>query len=305
MEWLNYHHLLYFWAVAKHGGVARAGKVLRLTPATISSQVHRLEAMLGERLFERKGRGVALTESGRVAYRYADEIFATGREFLEAIRGRAVGRQLTVVVGVSDAFPKSIVRRILTPLFEREQPVRVTCRSDRSTEKFIADLAVQAVDVVLADAPASTTSSVRVYSHLLGECGTAFVCASKHAASLRRRFPRSLAEAPFLLPEPGSALRRALDPWLEAKGVHPRVMCETNDLALASVLGEQGLGVFAVPDVVVDEVRRRHGVRLIGRAPSLRQRFFAITMERRLKHPAVVALHEVAQQEIFRGSAAR
>jgi LysR family transcriptional activator of nhaA len=187
----------------------------------------------------------------------------------------------------------------LTPLFQREKSVRVTCRADRSAEAFIGDLAVQAVDVVLADAPASTSSPVRVFSHLLGECGTAFVCAAKRAASLRRRFPHSLAGAAFLLPEPGSALRRALDPWFEAQGARPQVMCETNDLALASVLGEQGLGVFAVPDVVVDEVRRRHGVHLIGRARSLRQRFYAITMERRIRHPAVVALHEVARQAIF------
>jgi LysR family transcriptional regulator, transcriptional activator of nhaA len=299
MEWLNYHHLLYFWAVAKHGGVARAGKALKLTSATVSSQVHKLEEMLGEQLFERKGRALVLTESGRVAYRYADEIFALGREFLEATRGRPVGRQLSVVVGVAEAFPKSIVHRILTPLFQREKSVRVTCRADRSAEAFIGDLAVQAVDVVLADAPAGTSSPVRVFSHLLGECGTAFVCASKRAASLRRRFPQSLSEAAFLLPEPGSALRRTLDPWFEAQRVRPQIMCETNDLALASVLGEQGLGVFAVPDVIVDEVRRRHGVRLIGRARSLRQRFYAITMERRIRHPAVVALHEVARQAIF------
>ncbi len=208
VEWLNYHHLLYFWTVAKEGSIVRAGKELRLAHPTISGQIHRLEEILGEKLFAHKGRNLVLTEVGRVAFRYADEIFSLGQEFLNTIKGRSSGRPIRLSVGVSATLPQFIVHRILEPAFRLEGPVRVSVREDRSTQAFLGELAVHAVDVVLSDTPAGPGASVRAFSHLLGECGTTFFASPRLARSCRLRFPRSLDGAPFLLPGSNSALRR-------------------------------------------------------------------------------------------------
>ncbi len=213
MEWLNYHHLLYFWVVAKRGSIVRASEELRLAHPTISGQIHRLEDALGEKLFARRGRNLALTESGRVAFRYADEIFSLGREFVDTLKGRASGKPLRLVVGAADVLPPSLVRRFLEPAFRLGQPVQVICRADKSVQEFLAELALHSVDVVIADGPAGSGIPVRAFSHPLGECGTTFFAAPKLAAKLRRRFPRSLDAAPFLLPGralDGSAGARAL-----------------------------------------------------------------------------------------------
>ncbi len=299
MEWLNYHHLLYFWAVAKEGSIARAGKELGLAHPTLSGQIHRLEEVLGEKLFARKGRNLVLTDVGRTAFRYADEIFSLGREFLDNIKGRATGRPMRLVVGLSEVLPHSIVHRMLEPAFRLDEPVRVICRVARSNEQFLGDLAVQAVDVVLSDAPAAPGTKVRAFNHLLGECGTAFFAALALPKGRRRKFPQSLDGVPFLLPGANSVLRRTLEQWFDAEDLRPKIVSELDDSALANVLGEAGLGVFAAPDVVAKDVLRRYKVRLVGRAPDLRQRFYAISVERKLKHPAVVAICEGARRNIF------
>ncbi len=299
MEWLNYHHLQYFWVVAKEGSIARASKVLRLAHPTISGQIHRLEEVLDEQLFEHKGRNLVLTDAGRVAFGYADEIFSLGQEFLDTVKGRTPGRPVRVVVGLSDVLPKSIVHRMLEPAFAMEKAVQIVCREARSTEAFLGDLALQAVDVVLTDAPAPPTNGVRVFNHLLGECGTAFMADRASASRLRRRFPDSLDGVPFVLPGTNAALRSALDEWFETQGVRPRVIAEVEDSSLMRVLGEAGLGVFAVPDVVEDDLKRRYQVSLVGRAPELLQRFYAISVERKLKHPAVVAICDASRKKIF------
>jgi len=299
VEWLNYHHLQYFWVVAKEGSIARASKVLRLAHPTISGQIHRLEEVLDEQLFEHKGRNLVLTDAGRVAFGYADEIFSLGQEFLDTVKGRTPGRPVRVVVGLSDVLPKSIVHRMLEPAFALEKPVQIVCREARSTEAFLGDLALQAVDVVLTDAPAPPTDGVRVFNHLLGECGTAFMADRASAARLRRRFPDSLDGVPFVLPGTNAALRSALDEWFETQSVRPKVVAEVEDSSLMRVLGEAGLGVFAVPDVVEDDLQRRYQVSLVGRAPELLQRFYAISVERKLKHPAVVAICDASRKKIF------
>jgi LysR family transcriptional regulator, transcriptional activator of nhaA len=299
MEWLNYHHLLYFWAVAKEGSIAGASKELRLAHPTISGQIHRLEEVLGEKLFARKGRNLVLTDVGRTAFQYADEIFSLGREFLDTVKGRATGRPIRLVVGLSDVLPNSIVRRMLEPAFRLEEQVRVICREARSTEMFLGELAVQAVDVVLSDAPAPAGTAVRAFNHLLGECGTAFFAAPQLAKSCRGRFPQSLDGVPFLLPGGNSVLRRTLEQWFDSEEIRPKIVGEIDDAALAEVLGAAGHGVFAAPDVVEGDVRERYEVRLVGRADDLRQRFYAISVERKLKHPAVVAICEAARRDIF------
>ena len=298
MEWLNYHHFFYFWVVAKRGSITQASKELRLAHPTISAQIHRLEEVLGEKLFERKGRQLVLTEFGRVALRYADEIFSLGREFMDAAKGRPSGRPIRFVVGIADALPKSVVYRILEPAFLLKEDVRVICR-EGSTEGFMGELAMHTVDVVLSDAPAGPGTSVRAFSHPLGECGTAFFAAPDLAKACRRRFPRSLDGVPFLLPGASSALRRTMEEWFDSLSIRPKVIAEVDDAALAKIAGEAGLGVFAAPDVVEKEVRQRYKVQLIARAKEVRQRFYAISVERKIRHPAVVAISEAARKHIF------
>src|SRR5579863_8097751 len=212
MEWLNYHHFLYFYMVAKEGSIVAAGKQLRLSHPTISGQIHRFEEILGEKLFSREGRNLVLTDSGRVAFRYAEEIFSLGSEFLDTMKGRAIpGRPLRLVVGVPDVLPASLVRRFLEPALRSGEPLQLICRADRSVAQFLAELALHTVDVVLADGPAGSDTAVRAVSHLLGDCGTTFFAEPKLAATLRRRFPLSLHGVPFLFPGAPSAVRRSLD----------------------------------------------------------------------------------------------
>ncbi len=299
MEWLNYHHLLYFWVVAREGTVTQASKVLRLAHPTISGQIHRLEEVLGEKLFTRRGRKLVLTEQGRLAYRYADEIFSLGQEFLDTLKGRAKGRPLRLVVGVSDVLAKSIVHRMLAPVFQLSESVSLECRESRSVDGFMADLATHNIDVVLADAPAGPGTSVRTYSHELGDCGTTFFAAPRVARAWRRRFPASLDQAPALLPTSDSTFRRALRDWFASRKLHPRVVAELDDAALAMVFAEAGLGFVAAPDVLEKELCQRYGVAVVGRTHEVRQRFYAISIERKIGHPAVAAICETARKRLF------
>lgn len=299
MEWLNYHHLQYFWMVAKHGSITRASAELRLAHPTISGQIHRLEEVLGEKLFARSGRNLVLTDTGRIAFRYADEIFALGQEFQDTLKGRSTGRPLRLVVGVSDVIAKSMVHRMLEPAFHLREKVRIICREARSADAFMGQLAVHAIDVVLADAPAGPGTPVRTFSHPLGDCGSSFFAAPKLARSYRKGFPNSLDGVPVLLPSSDSTFRRALDEWFHARDIRPEIIAELDDLALASVLGEKGLGVLAAPDVLDQELRQRYALQLVGHAKDIRQRFFAISVERKIKNPAVAAICEVARKKIF------
>jgi LysR family transcriptional activator of nhaA len=298
MPWLNYHHLLYFFTVARDGSIVRAAETLRLTQPTISGQIKALEDALGERLFERQGRRLVLTETGRVVYRYASEIFALGRELVDAIGDRPTGRPLRLVVGVADQLPKMLVHRLLLPALTLPGGVQIVCREDK-TDRLLAALAVHDLDVVLADAPMSAGVSVRAYSHLLGECGVTFCAARPLAARLRRRFPRSLDGAAMLLPTDNVATRRSLDAWFDSEGVRPRIVAEVEDSAVLKAFGHAGAGVFPVAAVVEPDVVRQYGVGIVGRTEAVRERFYAISVERRLKHPAVVAITERARSDLF------
>ncbi len=299
MEWLNYHHLLYFWVAAKTGSIVAATKELHLSHPTISGQIHRLEEVLGQKLFLRKGRSLVLTDAGRVAYGYAEEIFALGRDFMDTVKGRPSGGTLRLVVGASDSLPKSIVNRMLEPAFKLEKGVRVVYREDRTIESFLAELASYSIDVLLTNAPAASELPVRTFSHLLGECGTAFLAAPALAKACRRRFPMSLDKMPFLVPSNTSVLRHALDGWFDSNGIRPTIVAELDDSALTREWGETGLGVFPVPDVVVNDILRRWDLQIVGQAPELKQSFYAISVERKIRHPAVLAICEVARKSIF------
>lgn len=299
MEWLNYHHFLYFWVVAKEGSIVQASKELRLAQPTISAQIHRLEEVLGEKLFERKGRRLVLTDFGRVALRYADEIFALGREFLNTAKGRPSGRPSRLVVGIMETLPKSIVYRILEPAFRLGDEVRLICREGRSTEAFLGELAMHTIDVVLADAPAPPGTSLRAFSHPLGDCGTAFFAAPNLAKACRRHFPRSLDGVPFLLPGENSALRRSLEEWFDSLKIRPKVVAELDDPALAKIVAESGFGVVTAPDVVAKEIQQRYKMQIVGRVEKVRQRFYAISVERKIRHPGVLAISDGARKHIF------
>ncbi len=295
---LNYQHLLYFWVVAREGSIAKATAVLHLTQPTISTQIKLLEQSLSTRLFERQGRSLVMTDVGQVVFRYADEMFRTGRELLEAVSRGDGASPTRFVVGISDAMPKLTTWRLLQPAITAAPQMRLTCRIDK-TDRLIADLAVHALDVVLADAPASPNLPVRTFNHLLGDCGVTVFAAESLAASHRRKFPLSLHGAPFLLPTENTALRRSLDEWFIANDIVPRVVAEVEDVAILQVFGQEGMGLFVAPTVVEAQVKRHYGVRVVGRLTEVRERFYAITVERKLVHPAVVALTDAARERLF------
>jgi LysR family transcriptional activator of nhaA len=299
MEWLNYHHLLYFWAVAKQGSISRASIELRVAQPTISGQIRQLEHVLGEKLFVRKGRNLVLTEIGRVAFRYAEDIFSLGRELMEAVKGRVTSQPLRVVVGIADVLPKAIVRLLLEPARKLGAPVRLICREDLPLEEFLAELSPCSLDVLLADAPVGPGAPVRTFSHLLGECGTSFLASKKVARAHRAGFPRSLDGAPLLLPGVRSTIRRLLDQWIDTQDVRPAIVGEFDDPALMNLFGEDGVGILPAPTVLEAELRRRFELQVVGRVKHVRHRFYAITVERKIKHPAVLAICESARKELF------
>jgi LysR family transcriptional activator of nhaA len=298
IDWLNYHHLLYVWVVARHGSVGKASELLRLAPPTISAQIHQLEQALGHKLFVRRGRNLVPTEMGQVAARYGDQIFSLGQELIDTFNGRSSAPR-RLVVGVSDVLARSIVHRILEPAFRPELNLRVVCKESRSVEAFTSELAGHTMDVVLADAPATRGGPVRMYSHPLGECGTAWFAAPSLARTHRKQFPASLDRAPLLLPSADSHFRRDLDEWLAKQGIRPSIIAELDDVALVAVLGGKGLGVFCAPDVLEAEIRQRYRVEVLGRSRQIRQRFFAISVERELRHPGVAAICATARADLF------
>lgn len=272
--------------------------MLRLSHPTLSAQIHALEDRLGEKLFVKQGRRLVLTEMGRVVYRYAEEIFTLGRELVDTVHGRATGKPLRLTVGVVDALPKLVVARLLDPALRLEQPVRLVCR-EASFERLLGDLSEHALDLVLSDAPVPPGHPVRAFHHLLGECGVTFFGTPALAAAHAPGFPASLEGAPLLLPLPDLALRRSLDGWFARVGVRPRVVAEFEDSALLKVFGAEGRGLFPAPSVVERAVSTQYGVDVVGRADAVRERFYALSVERRLKNPAAVALSEAARHALF------
>lgn len=298
MEWLNYHHLFYFWTVARHGSIAKAVEELRLAQPTISGQLRQLEEALGEKLFQRAGRGLALTEMGQVTYRYAEEIFSLGRELQDVLKGRPAGRPVHFRVGISDQVPKLVTYRILQPALGMEDPIQLSCRED-SPDVLLAELSNHQLDLVLSDSPVPPTVRVKAYSHLLGFSSVTLFAAKPLAARYRRDFPRCLDGAPFLLPMEGSALRRSLEQWFDQSAIRPRVVGEFQDSALLKTFGEEGVGIFPAPTAIEREVRRYYNALPVGRAGEITDRFYAISVERKLKHPAVLAISAAARERLF------
>ncbi len=289
MDWLNFHHLRYFWTVAREGGLRPAAEKLHVSQPSISAQIRELEAALGEKLFRRSGRANVLTDAGQIALRYADEIFGLGRELSAAIKQRPTAKALRLHVGVADSFPKLVTQQILQPVFALPQAVHVICREGKVAD-LVGQLAAHRLDVVLADEPATGGLKVKVFNHALAECGVTFCAGPRLAAALRKGFPRSLHQAPALLPADGTGLRRSVEQWFQSLGIAPRVLAEFEDAALMKVVASDGRGFIPVPTLVAQEAIERFSLRPIGATEKCREQFFAITADRRIHHPAVAVI---------------
>ena len=298
MEFLNYHHLRYFWSVATEGGLTRAAAKLHVSQPTISAQIQALEGVLGEKLFRRSGRNLVLTDAGQHVLAYANEIFSLGEDLMHSIKQRPTSRPLRLNIGVSDALPKLVAYQIIRPVFRLAEQVQVSCR-EASTADMLIDLAAYRLDLVLADEPASSGVSLHVFNHLLGESSVTFCAAPALARRLRRGFPRSLHEAPALLPMSNSGVRRSLEKWFDNVGIRPRLVGEFYDAAFVNVLAQDGLGFMSVPTIVARETTARFGLSPIGRTDQCQQQFYAIAPERKLTHPAVTAITSNARRRML------
>jgi LysR family transcriptional activator of nhaA len=302
MEWLNYHHLLYFWMVARRGSIARACEDLHLAQPTISGQLRMLEESLGEKVFARQGRRLVLTEVGQTVYQYADQIFTLGSELTDLLKGRPRDQPMRLLVGVSDLIPKLIAYRILKPALSMKGGIQIECYED-TPEKLLVSLSAHELDLVLMDAPAYSAARVRVFNHLLGSSTVGLFASPALAKAYRQDFPKSLSGAPFLLPMQNSGFRQFLDQWFEEQSIQPRIIGEFQDTALMSMFGRSGTGIFAAPLAIEREVCKSYGVTKFGDLGTRMMEFYAISAERKIKHPAATVIAEVAKHRLFGASA--
>lgn len=299
LTWLNYHHLYYFWTVAREGSIARACAHLNLTQPTISNQIRQLEETLGEPLFNRVGRGLVMTDVGQVVYGYAEEIFSLGQEMVENLQGRSGSRPLRLNVGIADVLPKLIAYRILAPVLTRQDPVHLICQEGK-LDHLLAELALHRLDLVLTDAPMNAITRVHAFNHLLGSCGITLFAPKGQAARYRKGFPRSLDNAPFLLPTTNNLLRRDADQWFASKGIRPRVVGEFQDSALIKAFGHAGAGLFFGPTAIEEEIQTQYRVQVVERIEEVEENYYAISVERRIKHPAVAVIVDAARLHLFK-----
>jgi len=295
---LNYHHLRYVWAVEREGGVTAAARAMRVAQPTVSAQLRKFETNIGTPLFDREGRRLVLTETGRLVYRYAEQIFGLGAELEARLAGTEAAVASRMRVGVADVIPKLVVHEILKPMLAAGEAIHLTCFEGKPQGLF-AQLVTHELDAVISDEPVAPHHHVRAFNHLLGECGVAFYAEPLLARRLRPGFPDSLSDAPCYLPTPGTALRRRLDRWFGAHDLHPRIEAEFEDSALLKVFGAVGGGIFAAPTVIEEQVCRQFGVERIGRTDDVRERFYVITIERRVRSEAVAALVDSARRTLF------
>ncbi|KEX92781.1 transcriptional activator NhaR [Pseudomonas umsongensis] len=295
---LNYRQLHYFWVVAKTGSIVRACEQLNLTPQTISGQISLLEQTYGIELFRRVGRQLELTEAGRQTLPYAEQMFQLGGELELMLRAQPNEQQILFRVGVADVVPKSIVYRLIAPTMELTEPLRITCREDK-LERLLADLAIQRLDLVISDSPMPSHLDIKGYSQKLGECGISFFATAELAARYGQDFPRSLHGAPLLIPGPETVVRSRLQRWFAEQQIQPQIVGEFDDSALMQAFGQSGSGIFIGPSVIANEVQRQYGVQVIGQTDAVSESFYAISVERKVKHPGIVAITEGARRELF------
>lgn len=298
MKHLNYNHLQYFWTVAHEGSVVKAAKRLHITPQTISGQIRLLEEAIDQPLFNRVGRRLVLSEMGHVVLEYADEIFSIGAELGQIVREKITAGPLKLSVGIVNSIPKLITERIIAPALMDEDAVQIRCQ-EASLEQLLGELSIHKLDIVLSDQPMPQGLSLSAFNHRLGESGLAFFSRQSNARRYKNSFPQSLDGAPMLLPGPHSALRRRLDEWFDSNSIIPQIVGEIDDSALLKAFGEAGYGLFAGPSVIDEEICNMYGMTVIGRTDDITEQFFAISPERRVKHPSVVRIIEAARSKLF------
>lgn len=295
---LNYRQLHYFWVVAKTGSIVRASEQLNLTPQTISGQISLLEQTFGVDLFRRVGRQLELTEAGRLTLPYAEQMFQLGGELEALLRAQPNEQQILFRIGVADVVPKSIVYRLIAPTMALAEPVRITCREDK-LERLLADLAIQRLDLVISDSPMPSHLDIKGYSQKLGECGISFFATQPLAERYGPNFPHGLQGAPLLIPGQETVVRNRLMRWFAEQNVQPRIIGEFDDSALMKAFGKSGSGIFIAPSVIADEVQAQYGVQMIGQTDAVTESFYAISVERKVKHPGIVAITEGARRGLF------
>ncbi len=298
MNWLNYHHLLYFWVIAREGSIKKACEVLTLSQPALSAQLHTLENTIGEKLFTRLGRRLVLTEVGQVTFRYADEIFSLGQELTNTLQGRESSHPIRLVVGIAEVVPKMVAYKLLKVAFKKFEHIKVVCWEGR-LERLLGELALHSLDIVLTDAPVPPTVSIKAHSHLLGETHVTIFGTERLARQYRRNFPQSLDGARFLLPTNNSVLRRGMEEWFRKVHITPLIVGEFEDGATMKAFGQEGHGLFPGSSVVAKEITRQYQVRSVGHIPDLTERFYGITVERRIHHPAVLAISKSAKESVF------
>lgn len=298
MTTLNYKHLRYFWTVANAGSIARASELLHLTPQAISGQLRELEDALGIELLRRAGRGLEVTDAGRRILGYADEIFALGDELLAVARDQTTRKSLPFTLGIADSVAKSVAHRLVAPALQLPESVRLVCREGRLTG-LLADLSVHRLDMVIADRPMPPNLNVRGYSHLLGESDLTVFGAADLIDTLNGDFPDLLQGAPWLMPGDDVAIRPRLEQWFESRHLYPRIVGEFDDSALIKAFGQAGTGLFVAPTAIAAYVCEQYRVRIVGRIDTIVEQLFAITTERQLSHPAIVAISQAARSEVF------
>lgn len=294
MDWLNYHHLLNFWLVAREGSVKRASELLHVTPASVSVQIKQLESSLGVKLLQKQGRGLTTTDMGREVAAYATEIFGTGRELMEMVKGGSGGRPRELRVGIRDAMPKLVAFRLLQPALNLSDPIRLVC-VESEMPRLVADLAIHKLDVILTDTPLDPLYNVKAYSHRLGDSAVVIMGTRNLVKKYRTGFPNSLDGAPFLMQTDSSALRRQMDQWLNGLHLTPDIKGEFDDSAMMKIAARQGLGLFPTPACIHEEITDLYGLEVLGFAAGVKDRFYAISTERKLKHPSVLAIREHSQ----------
>lgn len=294
MDWLNYHHLLNFWMVAREGSVQRASEELHVTPSSVSIQIRQLERALGVKLLKKQGRGIALTEIGEQVADYAQDIFSTGQELMGMVKGRPAARGLGLRVGIRDVMPKLVAFQLIKPALEMEQSVRLVCQEGEMA-RLVSDLAIHKLDVVLSDTPLDPLYKVQAYSHRLGESDVVIVGTRELAGRYRKNFPQSLHGAPFLLLNENSFIRRQMLRWFHDLNISPDVRGEFADSAMLKIAGATGMGLLAIPQIIEVEVKRLYGLHAIGMAAGVKEQFFAVSVERKIKHPGVLAMQKAVQ----------
>ena len=292
---INYKHLNYFWTVAHEGSIAKASEKLHITPQTISGQLSLLEKRMGNELFEREGRGLRLTETGRLVLGYADEIFELGRELNDVLRGVPAVGPSEFIVSAASALPKTIVYKIIEPALHINQDISLTSL-EGPIEDILADLAIHKVDLVLSDKPVTGALSVKAYNHKLGESGLTFFASPALAKKYKRNFPQSLNNAPLLLPTKQNEIRQLFDYWLSEQNIYPTIRGQFDDSALMKAFGQEGMGIFFMPSIIADDVCKAFNVKVIGETNEVKQQFYAISAERKVRHPAVAAICDAARQ---------